>query len=160
MGTKRGGIADPPLILVSLFPTLRVFLACSFQITGAVFDAHARCAAALRIQERLRFAATVCSLIASLGCNHQANSQILPLRTFTIDDGLPSNQIRALCQDRRGYLWIGTYGGGVSMFDGTTFRSYTTLDGLPSAIVWSLTASRFEEDVVWLGTWGGLCRPY
>lgn len=108
--------------------------------------------AALRIQERLRFAATVCSLIASLGCNHQANSQILPLRTFTIDDGLPSNQIRALCQDRRGYLWIGTYGGGVSMFDGTTFRSYTTLDGLPSAIVWSLTASRFEEDVVWLGT--------
>lgn len=116
--------------------------------------------AALRIQERLRFAATVCSFIASLGCNHQANSQILPLRTFTIDDGLPSNQIRALCQDRRGYLWIGTYGGGVSMFDGTTFRSYTTLDGLPSAIVWSLTASRFEEDVVWLGTWGGLCRPY
>ncbi len=84
----------------------------------------------------------------------QSSAQILPFRTFTIHDGLPSNQIRAVCQDARGYLWVGTYGGGVATFDGTTFRSRN----VPSGIVWALAPSSFVGDAVWLGTWGGLCR--
>ncbi len=89
---------------------------------------------------------------------HAACAQLLPVRTFTVNDGLPSNQIRSIVQDGRGYLWVGTYAGGVSTYDGTTFRTLTTNDGLPSSIVWSLAASRRSPDVVWLGTWGGLYK--
>jgi len=51
---------------------------------------------------------------------HVACAQVLSVRTFTVNDGLPSNQIRSIVQDGRGYLWVGTYAGGVSTFDGTT----------------------------------------
>jgi signal transduction histidine kinase/ligand-binding sensor domain-containing protein len=89
---------------------------------------------------------------------HVACAQVLPVRTFTVNDGLPSNQIRSIVQDGHGYLWVGTYAGGVSTYDGTTFRTLITNDGLPSSIVWSLAASRRSPDVVWLGTWGGLYK--
>jgi signal transduction histidine kinase/ligand-binding sensor domain-containing protein len=97
-------------------------------------------------------------LLAAFIALQAACAQVLPVRTFTVNDGLPSNQIRSIVQDGRGYLWAGTYAGGVSTYDGTTFRTLTTNDGLPSSIVWSLSASRRSPDVVWLGTWGGLYK--
>jgi class 3 adenylate cyclase/streptogramin lyase len=50
---------------------------------------------------------------------------------FTSEDGLASDDIISMLIDRRGELWIGTYGGGVSRFDGKTFRNYTVEHGLP-----------------------------
>ncbi|HHG84256.1 MAG TPA: hypothetical protein ENJ82_05850, partial [Bacteroidetes bacterium] len=49
---------------------------------------------------------------------------------YNISDGLSQTQVMAVCQDRRGYLWIGTYGGGVNRFDGHEFVSFTSEDGL------------------------------
>ncbi len=46
------------------------------------------------------------------------------LRTFTVRDGLPANNISGLDQDRRGLLWIATWNG-LCCYDGyqfTTFR--------------------------------------
>src|SRR6202044_2865246 len=37
------------------------------------------------------------------------------LRSFTAADGLGSDQIRSLYEDRQGTLWIGTFGGGLTM---------------------------------------------
>ena len=48
----------------------------------------------------------------------------LSFRTFSVEDGLPQSQVTALAQDRSGYLWIGTPGGGVSRFDGRQFDNY------------------------------------
>ncbi|CAM2007903.1 sensor histidine kinase [Acanthopleuribacter pedis] len=42
-------------------------------------------------------------------------------RHWQIQDGLPQNSVRVLCQDDRGYLWIGTQEGLVR-FDGVSFR--------------------------------------
>lgn len=42
---------------------------------------------------------------------------------WTMDDGLPSNSVRAFAQTTDGYLWLGTYGGLVR-FDGITFSSF------------------------------------
>jgi signal transduction histidine kinase/streptogramin lyase len=45
---------------------------------------------------------------------------------FTVygtENGLPSNQIRALHQDADGQLWIGTYGG-LASFDGSRFETW------------------------------------
>jgi signal transduction histidine kinase/ligand-binding sensor domain-containing protein len=57
------------------------------------------------------------------------------LRNYRAVDGLPQSQVRAMREDKNGYLWVGTEGGGLARFDGHSFRVYTTLDGLQSNIV-------------------------
>lgn len=52
----------------------------------------------------------------------------LPSMTYTIRDGLASQQVRAFMEDSRGYVWIGT-NGGLSRFDGHTIESYPVGDG-------------------------------
>lgn len=48
---------------------------------------------------------------------------------FSVKDGLPSQSVYAVLQDRNGFLWIST-DAGVSRFDGRHFVNYTTKDGL------------------------------
>ena len=44
-------------------------------------------------------------------------------RVWRIEDGLPQNRIRALCQTPDGYLWIGT-AEGLARFDGMRFTIF------------------------------------
>ncbi|MEI9920710.1 MAG: two-component regulator propeller domain-containing protein [Bacteroidota bacterium] len=57
------------------------------------------------------------------------------LRRYTALDGLPQSQVNMVLEDKNGYLWIGTHGGGLARFDGREFKVYTTRDGLLSNIV-------------------------
>src|SRR5262249_22607187 len=68
--------------------------------------------------------------------------------------GLGNNGIRALCEDTAGDLWIGTNGGGLSRLSHGRFTRFTTADGLPTDIVWSLLADK-RDGSVWIGTNGG-----
>ena len=66
------------------------------------------------------------------------------------------NYVVALLVDRTGHVWCGTWGAGLSRFDGESWHTYTTDDGLPSNHVFSL----FEDanGVVWAGTGQGVSR--
>lgn len=68
------------------------------------------------------------------------NSQNLnhSIRNYTAIDGLPQSQVEAIVEDGNGYLWLGTQGGGLAMFDGRQFKVYTTMDGLLSNFVTGL----------------------
>lgn len=57
------------------------------------------------------------------------------VRNYKAIDGLPQSQVNIMLEDKNGYLWIGTEGGGLARFDGREFKVYTTLDGLLSNIV-------------------------
>ncbi len=57
-------------------------------------------------------------------------SQDLSYRQFTIEDGLPSNQIYALHQDQNRFIWFATENG-LSRYNGAAFVNYTLFDGLP-----------------------------
>lgn len=48
-------------------------------------------------------------------------------RQLTMDDGLQSNQVRAILQDERGFIWIGTQGG-LCRYDGVVLHSYPMKD--------------------------------
>lgn len=50
-------------------------------------------------------------------------------KLFTVEDGLPSNQIYELFQDSKGYLWFGT-NRGVVRYGGGDFEIFTRDDGL------------------------------
>jgi ligand-binding sensor domain-containing protein len=73
-------------------------------------------------------------------------------RTFTIDDGLPSNQINCLYQDNVGYLWIGT-DAGIAIFDGIGFRILNKKDGLASNDVRAITQD--IEGNYWIACYDG-----
>jgi signal transduction histidine kinase/ligand-binding sensor domain-containing protein len=75
-------------------------------------------------------------LICTLHFTVQA--QQFSIRKYTAVDGLPQSEVRAMVEDRHGYLWLATQGGGLARFDGREFKVYTTLDGLLSNIVTTL----------------------
>jgi ligand-binding sensor domain-containing protein len=53
-------------------------------------------------------------------------------------------------------IWAGTWGGGVSRFDGKRWKNYTTKEGLAGDIVYSIAQE--ANGVLWFGTNGGLSR--
>ena len=75
---------------------------------------------------------------------------------YTSKDGLVKGMPRAITQDRDGYLWIGSPTGGLSRFDGQTFRNFTTEDGLVRNSVHSLLLAR--DGKLWIGTKDGVSR--
>ncbi|MEZ5975929.1 MAG: two-component regulator propeller domain-containing protein [Planctomycetota bacterium] len=48
---------------------------------------------------------------------------------FTTDDGIGNRRNMCVYEDRAGNIWIGGQGG-LTRFDGTTFRNFTVADGL------------------------------
>jgi ligand-binding sensor domain-containing protein len=50
-----------------------------------------------------------------------APAQQFNLIPFNVEEGLPQSTVYDILQDREGYLWIGTDGGGVCRYDGFRF---------------------------------------
>lgn len=64
------------------------------------------------------------------------------------------NYIVSLAVDREGVVWAGTWGGGLSRFDGKTWRTYTVKDGLPGNHVFALHVD--DAGDLWIGTNDGM----
>jgi len=60
----------------------------------------------------------------------------------------------ALIVDKDDTIWAGTWGGGVSHFDGKTWTNFTVKDGLAGNIVYSIAQD--AKGGLWFGTNGGL----
>ncbi len=72
--------------------------------------------------------------IATQGCGlYRLNTVSGEVSNYDMKDGLPDNNIYAVCPDNHGHLWLST-GNGISDFDVTsnTFRNYDKSDGLQS----------------------------
>ncbi len=63
-------------------------------------------------------------------------------------------QIQTLCLDRRGQLWVGTWGEGLFEVAGARQRRFTTADGLSDNVV-TAVATDSSSDSVWIGTFAG-----
>lgn len=80
--------------------------------------------------------------------------EITPFVCFNPTNGLPTEDIRAVWEQRDGSLWVGTYGGGLCRLQGDRWDRFTTTNGLPSNRFWA-----FYEDAdgrLWIGTERGL----
>ena len=80
-----------------------------------------------------------------------AFAERLPIRVYTIADGLPHDRINRIMRDSRGFLWFCTPGG-LGRFDGGSFVTYHEADGLPSESVNDILE---DGDVYWIATNGG-----
>jgi ligand-binding sensor domain-containing protein/two-component sensor histidine kinase len=81
-------------------------------------------------------------------------AQRFDLKTYSVGEGLAQSQVFALLEDSRGYLWMGTRGGGLSRFDGETFRAHNTRDGLINNYLLALHEA--PDGRLWIGTDQGL----
>ena len=66
------------------------------------------------------------------------------------------NYIVSLSVAPDGSVWAGTWGGGLSRFDGRQWKTYTVTDGLPSNHVFMLHHA--ADGQLWVGTSHGLAR--
>ena len=73
---------------------------------------------------------------------------------YTTEYGLASNFVTSIAQSSDGSLWFGTYGSGISRFDGHAWRTYTKQDGLIDNTVWCVLVAR--DDKLWIGTGNGV----
>ncbi len=96
-----------------------------------------------------RIALTVLVLVLTMGRAVDA-AERFSFRNYSIEDGLAQSQVLSILQTRDGYLWIGTYGGGISRFDGRAFRNYGIADGLGSSVVRAI--HQRDDGSLWLGT--------
>lgn len=71
-----------------------------------------------------------------------------------VDVAYNPNYVVSLEVDRKGTVWAGTWGGGLSRFDGKRWTNYTTKDGLPGNHVFMLHLDRRGR--LWVGTNNGL----
>ena len=71
-----------------------------------------------------------------------------------IENGLPSNVISAVLEDRENNVWIGTDIGGLARLSGMAVINHTEKQGLPSACVFGISPGD-TPDSLWLGTLRG-----
>ena len=76
-------------------------------------------------------------------------------KVYTVNNGLPDNDIKYVTRDAKGKIWIGT-NLGLSSFDGQNWDVYSTAESkLPGDLINGIA---FENTTVWAATGGGLGR--
>ncbi|MEM1096758.1 MAG: two-component regulator propeller domain-containing protein [Bacteroidota bacterium] len=78
-------------------------------------------------------------------------------RHLSVEDGLPSNTVHSVVEDRAGYIWIGTTQGLVR-HDGYSFQTYRHQPGDSTSLVSNrVTVVQPNDDgTLWVGTEAGL----
>ncbi len=73
--------------------------------------------------------------------------------TFKVLQGLKTNIIFPIIQDKTGNLWIACYEGGICKYDGRSFTTYNTTQGFSNEDVSSMMED--SNGNIWFGTFGG-----
>lgn len=83
------------------------------------------------------------------------NAERLPVKTYTVADGLPRDRVSRIRQDSRGFLWFCTLEG-ISRFDGVGMTNFTVADGLPDRMVKDFLETK--DGQIYIATGKGLAR--
>lgn len=96
----------------------------------------------------------ICSLLLVLFyANAYGNT---PRITYSVKDGLSNSTVKAICQDERGYIWIGTRNG-LNRFDGYELKKFyhtPTPEVLQPNDIVSIT--QLSDGLFWIGTFSGV----
>ena len=75
------------------------------------------------------------------------------METFTSTNGLSSNLVLSIFEDREGSMWVGTEAGGLNLLKSKKFNTYTTREGLPNDLVKAIYQD--PQGGIWIGSNGG-----
>jgi hypothetical protein len=79
-----------------------------------------------------------------LFCSYHLSAQ--ETRHFSTEDGLPSDWVYRIVQDKNGFIWIAT-NKGIAKYDGKNFTNFTKKSGLANQDVWDLMVD--QENKLW-----------
>jgi len=88
-------------------------------------------------------------------CLQRTLAEQLPIKTYTIADGLARDCVNRIKQDSHGFIWFCT-NEGISRFDGYGFTNYGVADGLPHRIISDFLETR--DGAYLFATFGGLVQ--
>lgn len=100
----------------------------------------------------------------------RTNAQHYFIKSYAVDNGLPTRIITDACQDKEGYMWFSTYSG-ISKYDGFTFTNIDSTHGLPvqhyrkircdeKGIIWAVPNANSGKIVFYKdNTWGSIDLP-
>src|SRR4051812_43865495 len=92
-----------------------------------------------RIGRRLFAFVGAFSLVLALYAASKA--ELLPVKTYTVAEGLLRDSVLKIKQDSRGFIWFCTLEG-ISRFDGVAMTSFTVADDLPDRFVQDFLETR------------------
>ncbi len=78
-------------------------------------------------------------------------SQSFPVKTYTLANGLNTNFIHDVTQDKQGNMWFATEFG-VSVYDGYSFKNYREEDGLPQTEYFQIKADS-NNNIIAVPSW-------
>lgn len=81
-------------------------------------------------------------------------TQSFNFQNYSVREGVAQSKVAAVLVDSRGFVWLGTQGGGLSRFDGREFTTLSTREGLPGNQVQALWED--AKGILWIGTDKGL----
>jgi ligand-binding sensor domain-containing protein len=102
--------------------------------------------------EKVKSAITFKSNMGKLSEHHA--QQMKEMGLGGVDISYNPNYIVSLVVGNDGQVWAGTWGGGLSRFDGKRWKTYTTVEGLPGNHVFML--HKDSSGQIWIGTNKGL----
>lgn len=79
------------------------------------------------------------------------------VKTYNINNGLPSNGTTCALKDRNGFLWVGTQNG-LCRFDGYSFKTFINVPGDSTSLTNNYINTIIEDKSgrIWVGTLDGL----
>lgn len=86
-------------------------------------------------------------------------NQVLQFRYLSTQNGLPTNEVRRIFQDREGYIWIATTSG-LCLFDGYNIKTFKSNLYTPGLLNNNNIRCLADDDSgnMWIGTNNGVCR--
>lgn len=101
---------------------------------------------------RLPFLISLILFIICPGIYSQVNKPFgtMPYKHYTSKQGLAGSNVLAFKQDKKGYIWFATTSG-LTRFDGTDFKNFTTRDGLSSNNLTGIDGN--ENDSLFIATY-------
>jgi len=98
-------------------------------------------------------------IILFCSCNH-ADAVVAPashIDRISLKEGLSNSEVRCIFQDRRGFLWFGTYDG-LNRYDGYDFKVYRNQPEDSSSIIHSYVncIAQDARNNLWVGTRQGV----
>jgi signal transduction histidine kinase/ligand-binding sensor domain-containing protein/DNA-binding response OmpR family regulator len=84
-----------------------------------------------------------------------AQSSNYYFKRYQIEDGLSSNTVGSICQDKNGFMWFGTPNG-LNRFDGSSFKVFVNDPSDPYSLGSNRIVSICEADSLYVGTANGI----
>lgn len=97
----------------------------------------------------------LCALMPASFCSGQSSSYYF--KNYQVSNGLSSNTITTILQDKKGFMWFGTRNG-LNRFDGSVFKTYQTKLTDSTSIGSNSIFSLYEDasEKLWVGTYKGI----